>query len=105
MTTTTALSSNDDDVELSTVTTTDDDGRDGHSSSSCPSWLEPHGSKIGNGWANSCPLDWNRPLDEQLTKIQRESIDFIVASDVVFLVEMLYPLLDTVAAVFEASSA
>jgi predicted nicotinamide N-methyase len=71
----------------------------------CPSWLGPYGCRIGRGWADSTPIDWTCPLDEQLTNVQSESIDFIVASDVVFLVDMLNSLLDTVAALFKASSA
>ena len=69
-----------------------------------PSWLAPNGVKIGKGWADSAPLDWTCPLDEQLDNVQSESIDFIVASDVVFLVEMLNSLLDTVDALFKASA-
>ncbi|KAL9189703.1 hypothetical protein ACHAXT_009378 [Thalassiosira profunda] len=70
----------------------------------CPSWLTPDGIRIRKGWASSTPLDWTHPLDEQLTKEQSSSIDFIVASDVVFLASMLSSLLDTVESIFEASS-
>lgn len=72
-------------------------------SNSCPTWLEPNGVRIGKGWANACPLDWTIPVKDQLTEEQMTSIDFIIASDVVFLVEMLNSLLDTVSALFKAS--
>lgn len=71
----------------------------------CPAWLEPDGYKIKNGWANSASLDWTCPLDEQLAQNQSQSVDLIVASDVIFLVEMLHSLLDIVAAIFHASAA
>lgn len=70
----------------------------------CPSWLAPDGVRIGaSGWAFAHPLDWMRPLDEQLTKGQTTNIDFIIASDVVFLVSMLNALLNTVESIFQAS--
>ena len=70
----------------------------------CPLFLLPHGLRIGKGWAESTPLDWTCPLAEQLSNAQSRSIDFIVASDVVFLVSMLNSLLDTVESLFSASS-
>ncbi|KAL7540359.1 hypothetical protein ACHAWF_006657 [Thalassiosira exigua] len=70
----------------------------------CPPWLAPDGIRIGSGWANSTPLDWTHALDEQLTEDQRSPIDFIVASDVVFLASMLSSLLNTVNSLFKASS-
>ena len=69
-----------------------------------PSWMESHGCRIFNGWAASAALDWSVAVSDQLTKLQSESIDLIVASDVVFLVDMLNSLLDTVAVLFESSS-
>jgi len=72
-------------------------------STECPKWLQPNGAPIGNGWASSTPLDWTVPIDDQLTIEQMTSLDFIVASDVVFLIEMLDSLLDTVSALFKAS--
>jgi predicted nicotinamide N-methyase len=69
----------------------------------CPRWLKPNGVPIGKGWASSTPLDWTIPVEDQLTKEQLASIDFIVASDVVFLVEMLNSLLNTVSDLFKAS--
>ena len=70
----------------------------------CPQWLAPYGIKIGNGWAATSPLDWTQPLNEQLTIEQSSAIDFVVASDVVFLVSMLKSLFDTVESIFKASS-
>ena len=70
----------------------------------CPSWLEPDGIRIGKGWAASTPLDWTCPVDEQLTAEQSSAIDFIVASDVVFLASMLSSLLNTVESLFKASA-
>lgn len=69
----------------------------------CPKWLKPNGIPIGKGWASSTPLNWTVPIEHQLTKEQMTGIDFIVASDVVFLVEMLDSLLDTVSALFQVS--
>ena len=70
----------------------------------CPSWLAPaDGIPIGKGWASSASLDWTCPLDEQLTR-QQSSVDFIVASDVVFLSSMLNSLLKTVESIFQSSS-
>jgi len=66
----------------------------------CPTWLQPHGRNIGKGWADCVELDWTISLEDQLTEEQITEIDYIVASDVVFLVGMLEPLLETVAAIF-----
>mmetsp|Transcript_34317 Transcript_34317/g.83006 ORF Transcript_34317/g.83006 Transcript_34317/m.83006 type:complete len:307 (+) Transcript_34317:188-1108(+) len=74
------------------------------STESVPSWLAPDGMRVGDGWVKATPLDWTRPLDEQLTKEQCCSIEFIIASDVVFLTSMLVALLDTVESIFNASS-
>ena len=69
-----------------------------------PSWLAPSdGVPIGKGWAASASLDWTCRLDEQLT-IQQSSVDFIIASDVVFLSSMLNSLLKTVESIFQSSS-
>lgn len=70
----------------------------------CPEWLQPHGVRVGTGWADATSLDWKKPLDTQLSKTQLDAIDLIVASDCVFLVEMLDSLLDTVAAVFDKTT-
>ncbi|KAL3783621.1 hypothetical protein HJC23_004987 [Cyclotella cryptica] len=67
-------------------------------------WLGPNPHRIGNGWASSASLDWTRPIYQQLTPLQSQSIDFIVASDVVFLVSMLQSLLNTVSSLFASSS-
>lgn len=76
-------------------------------SSVCPTWLHPQGGgvNIGRGRAAASPIDWKQPLEEQLSREQGEQVDLIVASDCVFLVEMLKSLLDTVASVFEWSCA
>ena len=71
----------------------------------CPQWLAPDEIRIGKGWAATASLDWTRPVKEQLTTEQSSSIEFIVASDVVFLVSMLNSLFDTVDSIFcEASN-
>ena len=72
------------------------------SGKSCPSWLV-NGQRIGRGWANTTPLDWTKSICEQLTDEQASSIDFIIASDVVFLASMMKSLFDTVEALFETS--
>lgn len=78
----------------------DDDG----SSSSCPRWLGRDGARVGKGWSAAAPLDWTRPLAEQLTPEASSSVDLVVASDVVFLTSMLTSLLNTVSFIFEESS-
>lgn len=70
----------------------------------CPSWLASDGIRIGNGWATSIALDWTRPLHDQLTHEQASSVEFIIASDVIFLVSMLCYLLNTVESLFRMSS-
>ena len=76
----------------------DDDGN------TCPRWLGPGQTRIGKGWAAAAPLDWTRPLDGQLTPEAASSVEFVVASDVVFLSSMLNALFDTVGSIFEASA-
>ena len=85
----------DNNLARNAITQTDD--------KTCPSWLAPDGISIGKGWAASASLDWTYPLDEQLT-IQQSSVDFIIASDVVFLSSMLNSLLKTVESIFQSSS-
>jgi hypothetical protein len=85
----------------------DQHGNDNHNTTPCPLWLQQpnrHGLKVGKGWASCTPLDWTVPVKEQLSEAQITAIDFIVASDVVFLVSMLDSLLDTVAALFDTPS-
>jgi predicted nicotinamide N-methyase len=82
-----------------------DDNDNANNCNSCPKWLRPHGFKLGRGWVNSSAIDWAHPLEDQLTEEQSTCVDFIVASDVVFLKEMLNYLFDTVAALFESSIA
>lgn len=85
---------------------TDGDDYDTNNNNPPPSWLESSSNcrRIGKGWAATTPLDWTCPIDEQLTKEQSESIDLVIASDVVFLVSMLTSLLDTVESIFKSSS-
>lgn len=62
--------------------------------------------QIGNGYANAVALDWTRPIEEQLTTVQQATPwEFIIASDVVFLVDMMTALFDTVAALFQTAAA
>lgn len=68
----------------------------------CPSWLI-NGQRIGKGWADATPLDWTKSITEQLTDEQASTVDFIIASDVVFLASMMKSLFDTVEALFQAS--
>lgn len=73
----------------------------------CPPWLRQpncNGLKVGRGWAACTSLDWTVPIREQLSDDQIRAVDFIVASDVVFLLSMLHSLMDTVAALFNESS-
>ena len=77
-----------------------------NASNDCPSWLQQANAvQIGRGWAGAKPLDWTLPIHEQLSDDQFTGVDFIVSSDCVWLVKMLDSLLDTVAAIFDASKA
>lgn len=71
----------------------------------CPEWLSSYSNavSINDGWAATTPVDWNQPVEHQLTEKQKCPIDLIVASDCVFLVSMLNSLLDTVAEIFTSS--
>ncbi|KAL3817078.1 hypothetical protein ACHAXA_000128 [Cyclostephanos tholiformis] len=80
----------------------DDD--DDESAPSCPGWLGPDVTRVGRGWSAAAPLDWTRPLVEQLTPEASSSVDLVVACDVVFLTSMLNSLLRTVNSIFEESS-
>ena len=84
------LSSNDEDIAAAALT--------------CPAWLKWQSDtavRIGTGWAATTTIDWKEPLvDQQLPAEQCRSIDLIVASDCVFLVEMLESLLAVVANIF-----
>lgn len=72
--------------------------------STCPAWLKWQGDnavRIGKGWAATTAINWKEPLlDQQLAVEQCQSIDLIIASDCVFLVEMLEALLATAATIF-----
>lgn len=75
-----------------------------HCSNGRPSWLEdPDAVPVGKGWVSAAALDWSRPVKEQLTSLQRRSIDYVVASDCVWLVSMLEGLFGTVESLFEES--
>ena len=67
-------------------------------------WLGPPGVSIGRGWASTASLDWSESVANQISTKQSEQVDLIVASDCVFLVEMLQLLLSTAAALFEISA-
>jgi hypothetical protein len=84
-------------------TTASSPGDDGDGNS-CPRWLGPGGTRIGRGWAAAVPLDWTRPLEGQLTPEAASSVEFVVASDVVFLTSMLNSLFDTMGSIFKASA-
>lgn len=69
-----------------------------------PKWMEDSNAvRIGYGWAGVKALDWSHPVHQQLPINMYNDIDFIIASDCVWLSSMLNSLLDTVASVFEAS--
>jgi predicted nicotinamide N-methyase len=70
-----------------------------------PAWCTSESVLIGNddGWATTMALDWRIPIHQQLPLPMYDNLDYIVASDCVWLVSMLDALLDTVAAIFEAS--
>lgn len=73
----------------------------------CADWLKFQGAavQIGTGWAATTAIDWKEPLDKQLSHTQSQEVDLIVASDCVFLVEMLQALLSTVSEIFHQSAA
>lgn len=58
----------------------------------------PIGSQ--GGWASICNIDWTKSLNEQVSSIVPE-LDFIIASDCVWLKSMLEALLNTVDALFQ----
>jgi hypothetical protein len=57
---------------------------------------------LGNhgGWASVCTIDWTKPLNEHVSSIIPE-LDWIIASDCVWLKSMLDALLDTVQGIFQ----
>jgi predicted nicotinamide N-methyase len=67
-----------------------------------PAWLPSNAVPIGSGWAASTAVDWTIPLDEQLEDAERvmENVEVIIASDCVWLVNMMEPLFETVDCVF-----
>ena len=72
-----------------------------------PLWLQTSSSTqqavaIGKGYAAAASVDWTQPLTEQLdVNGTLQEINVIVASDCVWLISMLNPLLDTVQTVFD----
>ena len=50
------------------------------------------------GWASIANIDWTEPLNEEVSSIS--SLDWIIASDCVWLVSMLDSLLNTVDSLF-----
>ena len=54
------------------------------------------------GWASVANIDWSVPLNEEVSSIS--SLDWIIASDCVWLVSMLDSLLNTVDALFKLNS-
>lgn len=68
-----------------------------------PFLVLPLGSR--GGWATATSLDWRIPVREQLllsTDSILSDLDYIIASDCVWLVSMLESLLDTVAEIWES---
>ena len=65
-----------------------------------PDWLRPAAPvhRIGRGWAAAIPVDWTLPLPLEFPE---SDIDWIVASDCVWLVSMLDGLLNTVQAIVD----
>jgi len=56
---------------------------------------------LGSGWAATTALDWTRPVvPDQLTMAQVQAVDLMVASDCIFLQELVTPFFQTVATVF-----
>lgn len=75
----------------------------------CPQWLDSVSSnnaavRIGRGWANTTALDWTKPLGKQLIEQHIANVDLIVASDCVWLADLLDSFFSTVAAIFAVSS-
>jgi len=81
----------------------DDPQGDGEEHRKPPNWLRDceHVERIGEGWAAAAPLDWTKPVKEQLSSEQCRAINVIVASDCIFLEALLKPFLDTVQTLFE----
>ena len=70
-----------------------------------PDWLQLQSTPavaVGKGWTAATALDWNKPLEDQLTEEQC-NVDLVVACDCVWLVSMLQGLFSTVDAIFETS--
>jgi predicted nicotinamide N-methyase len=63
------------------------------------------GENRGFGWMKALPLDWTKPLQDQIVNAREtmQDLDLIVASDCVWLKSMLDALLDTVSSIFDLS--
>ncbi|KAL3925843.1 MAG: hypothetical protein SGILL_000125 [Bacillariaceae sp.] len=66
---------------------------------------EPPVFPIGDagGWVSIASVDWTKPLSERVASIANE-VDWIIASDCVWLVSMLDSLLDTVDRIFQKNT-
>jgi len=76
------------------------------STNDTPDWLLSISARplqINRGWVASTSLDWSTPTQEQLSNEQLTRIDWIIASDCVWLTTMLNSLLDSVQAMFNTS--
>lgn len=60
---------------------------------------------IGKGWARPAILDWFQPVEEQISKSTLSNIDVIIACDCMFLRKLVDPLLNTIATIFNHSTA
>jgi len=58
---------------------------------------------MGKGWTAAADLDWNLPLEDQLS-LQQCDVDLIIACDCIWLVSMLKGLFFTVQAIFDAAA-
>jgi len=57
------------------------------------------------GWVATAALDWTKPLHQQLSTCQYQTLDLIIASDCVWLASMLDGVLSTVQTIFDAAAA
>jgi len=57
-----------------------------------------------NHWVAATSLDWTKPLPTQLHPCQYQNLDYIIASDCVWLMSMLEGLLTTVQTIFDEST-
>ena len=57
--------------------------------------------RIGLGWASARPLDWTKPLTEQLSVEALQEIDMVVAADCTWLASLLCHFLNTLNELFQ----